>query len=202
MANTLQLHAGATYYFQGGQNGGLFETGCPAFNLSLSAVLPPPDNTPPVITTPENVSVPATSPQGATVSYDASATDLVDGSVPVACSPLAGSMFAIGTTSVTCTAADAHSNRATASFNVHVEDGSEQLVDLELSVSGLGPGTSLTDKASSAQTALATGDRLRACEILNAFTNQIAALAGKTIPAATAERLIIDASRIRTVLGH
>jgi hypothetical protein len=40
-ANTLHVHAGTTYYFQGGQNGGLNETGCPPFSLNLTGIAPP-----------------------------------------------------------------------------------------------------------------------------------------------------------------
>ena len=53
--------------------------------------------------------------------YAASATDLVDGSVPVGCSPRSGSVFPAGTTTVTCTATDAHGNSTTGSFTVTVQ---------------------------------------------------------------------------------
>jgi hypothetical protein len=50
------------------------------------------------------------------------AVDTVDGSLAVVCSPASGSAFAPGTTLVTCTATDAHGNRATANFHVTVQD--------------------------------------------------------------------------------
>src|SRR5207237_735195 len=50
------------------------------------------------------------------------ATDAVDGSVPVVCTPPANSTFAIGTTSVLCSAMDAHNNLTHRSFNVTVRD--------------------------------------------------------------------------------
>jgi hypothetical protein len=40
------------------------------------------------------------------VTYTAAATDIVDGTDPVTCTPASGSTFAIGTTAVNCTATD------------------------------------------------------------------------------------------------
>jgi hypothetical protein len=56
------------------------------------------------------------------VSYTATATDIVDGSVAVHCDPASGSTFPIGTTTVQCTATDAHNNTADGSFTVTVGD--------------------------------------------------------------------------------
>lgn len=67
--------------------------------------------------------VEAASSAGAEVSYTASATDLVDGSVAlVECSPEPDTMFALGETVITCTAADTHGNRATSTVTVTVRD--------------------------------------------------------------------------------
>ena len=80
------------------------------------------DLTPPVISgTPSNISVAATGPSGAIVTWPApAATDARDGSVPVACAPASGSLFPKGTTQVTCTAADAAGNSDATSFYVTV----------------------------------------------------------------------------------
>jgi hypothetical protein len=78
------------------------------------------DTTPPVVAVPSNITTQATSPSGAAVTFTATATDLVDGTDPVTCSPAAGSTFALGTTTVSCTATDAHGNTDTASFTVTV----------------------------------------------------------------------------------
>lgn len=80
------------------------------------------DTTPPVLTLPSDLSAEATSPAGAVVTFSASASDLVDGSVPVVCTPPSGSTFALGTTTVSCTATDAHDNSAEGSFDVTVVD--------------------------------------------------------------------------------
>lgn len=79
------------------------------------------DTTPPAIDVPGDVSAPATSADGAVVVYTAPATqDLVDGAGVAACAPASGSMFAIGSTTVTCTAADTAGNEASTSFTVTV----------------------------------------------------------------------------------
>ncbi len=76
----------------------------------------------PAITLPANITTEATSPSGATVSYSASAFDVVDGSRPVTCSPLSNSTFALGTTTVNCSASDLNSHTTSAAFLVTVED--------------------------------------------------------------------------------
>ncbi|WP_258073676.1 endo-1,4-beta-xylanase [Arthrobacter sp. 08Y14] len=50
-----------------------------------------------------------------------SAIDTLDGKVPVNCSPRRGGSFAVGTTTVTCTATDAAGNTRTNSFDVVVK---------------------------------------------------------------------------------
>jgi hypothetical protein len=80
------------------------------------------DTTPPVISgVPANIEKAATSPAGAEVTYtNPTATDIVDGTVPVVCAPASGSTFAIGETTVKCTATDSHGNSAEASFKVTI----------------------------------------------------------------------------------
>ena len=80
------------------------------------------DTTPPALTLPANMTVEATSAAGAVVTFSATATDVVDGSVPVLCTPPSGSTFALGATTVNCSATDAHSNTSSGSFTVTVVD--------------------------------------------------------------------------------
>lgn len=82
----------------------------------------PADTTAPVLTLPADKTVEATSADGAIVTYEATAEDAVDGSVPVSCSPESGSTFPLGETTVNCTATDAAGNPATGSFAVKVQD--------------------------------------------------------------------------------
>src|SRR5581483_8605031 len=82
------------------------------------------DTTKPTISNvPANLTVEATSGQGAVVNYPLpTATDIVDGNVTVMTDKASGSTFPIGMTTVTFTAKDAHNNTATASFKVTVQD--------------------------------------------------------------------------------
>ena len=52
---------------------------------------------------PANATVEATSATGAIFTYTATATDLVDGSVAVTCTPASGATFPLGPTTVSCT---------------------------------------------------------------------------------------------------
>jgi HYR domain/Pentapeptide repeats (8 copies)/PQQ enzyme repeat len=73
------------------------------------------DNTAPTITLPATIVAKATSTSGTTIDYDVTASD-PDDAATVSCSPLPGSTFAVGTTTVTCTASDTLGNTATATF--------------------------------------------------------------------------------------
>jgi hypothetical protein len=95
-------------------NGGLTTTA--AFSLTVV------DTTPPaMLSFPEDVSLTTGDPTGITVGYwTPSAMDVVDSNPAVACLPLSGSNFDVGTTPVTCTATDASGNPVSQSFNVTV----------------------------------------------------------------------------------
>jgi hypothetical protein len=80
------------------------------------------DAQPPALSLPAPISTVATSAAGAVVTFNASATDAVDGARPVSCSPASGTTFPVGSTTVTCTAADASGNNAQGSFSVTVTD--------------------------------------------------------------------------------
>jgi N-acetylneuraminic acid mutarotase len=75
------------------------------------------DMTPPTIDPHANVTAEASGPGGAAVSYSPPAThDAVDGDGVATCSPASGSIFPIGHTTVTCSAADPAGNHAIDSF--------------------------------------------------------------------------------------
>ena len=82
------------------------------------------DTTPPSITVPASpYHVEATSASGAVVNYTASATDLVDGTRPVQCTPASGFTLALNASQViTCTSSDTRGNTGTASFTAEVSD--------------------------------------------------------------------------------
>lgn len=81
------------------------------------------DLTPPVFGPAPDVLAEAQSASGAVVDYDVpAAVDLVDGPVAVACLPAPGGTFGLGSTTVTCSAADGSGNTAQVQFDVVVED--------------------------------------------------------------------------------
>jgi uncharacterized protein len=82
----------------------------------------PLDHTPPVLTVPGDLTVEATSPAGAVVTFSATAVDDIDPSPTVSCAPASGSTFPLADTLVACTATDHRGNTSTGSFIVHVVD--------------------------------------------------------------------------------
>jgi hypothetical protein len=130
------------------------------------------DTTPPVIAAHDPVTVEATGPNGASVTYTApSTTDNVDPNGTATCTPLSGSTFALGSTTVTCSAQDAAGNKAIATtFNVIVQDTTAPVIAAHLAVTAEAtapngatvvytpPGTSdLVDGAGTASCAPASG---------------------------------------------
>ena len=90
----------------------------------------PQGKTPPAIAVPGRITVDATGPSGATVTYMVTATDDIDGPTSVVCTPSAGSLFAIGDTVVGCDTSDAAGNTANATFVVTVLSAKQQLANL------------------------------------------------------------------------
>jgi hypothetical protein len=82
----------------------------------------------PVLKLPGRIVVSAEDETGATVQYTASASDSIDGDLPISCSPESGSRFPIGVTTVTCSAVDSSLNYASDSFEVEVQDNLGVLV--------------------------------------------------------------------------
>jgi len=80
------------------------------------------DATAPALTVPSDIVEEANSAAGNAVSFVASATDAVTASPSIACSPVSGSVFALGTTTVQCSAQDGAGNASTGSFTVTVRD--------------------------------------------------------------------------------
>ena len=76
---------------------------------------------PDVVISPSSQNLATTSPSGTEALYTASATDMVDGTIPlVVCSPVSGSVFSLGTTVVSCAAHDSHGNSVTSTATVTV----------------------------------------------------------------------------------
>ena len=82
--------------------------------------------TPPTLTLPNNITValPSGETGGTVVPFAAGATDPIDPRPQVSCSPGPTTFFAVGTTTVNCTATDTAGNTAHGSFTVTVTTGS------------------------------------------------------------------------------
>ncbi len=102
------VHCSAT------DDGGLTTTG----SFSVTVV----DTTAPALSAmPDDVTLTASDPSGATLTYTKpTATDVVDSSPSVSCSPASGSTIPVGDTTITCTATDASGNSTSGSFAAHV----------------------------------------------------------------------------------
>jgi hypothetical protein len=92
------------------------------------------DDEDPVVTAPADIIVAATSPAGAVVIYPpATATDNVGVTSGPACTPASGSQFALGPTTVTCSAGDAAGNTGEDTFTVTVQDAAAPVVTVPAS---------------------------------------------------------------------
>lgn len=145
----------------------------------------------------------ASGPGGATVPYSVTATDNCS-VASLTSTPPSGSIFPIGTTTVNGRATDIalpQANVSTCSFPVHVKGAVEQLQDLLLVVTGVGPGESLASKVQEALSNVQAGKVANACSGLAAFMHEVQAQSGKKLTTAQATSLLVDAARIRAVLG-
>jgi probable HAF family extracellular repeat protein len=166
------------------------------------------DTTPPALVIPANITADATSPQGAVVSFTASATDIADPHPSVSCTPTAGISFAIGVVVVQCFATDASHNSSQASFTVTVNGASAQTANLISLVASFniaqGISNSLDAKLQNVLDSLSAanaGNRSNACNQLTAFINNVVAQSGKQLTVAQATQLIARANQIRSVQG-
>jgi hypothetical protein len=108
------------------------------FNVTVA------DQTPPSVNSHAPITVEATSGSGASVSFTVTATDAIDPSPAVTCTPPSGSTFPVGTTHVSCTAKDGAGNTSAAMvFDVNVRDTTPPVLSLV-------PGD-ITDEANSPQ---------------------------------------------------
>ncbi|MGZ6661787.1 MAG: HYR domain-containing protein, partial [Solirubrobacteraceae bacterium] len=72
------------------------------------------DTTRPSVTVPADIATTTTVASGKSVTFNASASDNIDGSITPSCSPASGANFPVATTTVNCTATDAHGNTGSA----------------------------------------------------------------------------------------
>ena len=168
-------------------------------DLSYASEGGTPDTTPPVISGADDVTVTSADGAAVPVGFTVTATDEVDGDVPVTCTPASGSPFAVGTTTVTCEAADTAGNLGTASFTVTVEAGPTVRLGQALTALDVHDGIrkALQSKHDAAVAAFAAGRDDDGCGALQALSQQIAAQRGKKISTADAAGLtaLVTAAR-------
>ena len=95
------------------------------------------DTTPPSLTVPANLTVAANGTDGAYVTYATSAHDLVNGTVATVSNPPSGSLFPIGSTTVTTTASDGSGNLASRTFTITVTRLPAPWLDADIGSTGL-----------------------------------------------------------------
>jgi len=81
----------------------------------------PADTVPPQVLVPDDITLQTEDQNGASATFNPQAIDNIDELITPTCSPASGSVFAIGTTEVVCTATDSSGNTASNSFNVIIE---------------------------------------------------------------------------------
>ncbi|HET7342251.1 MAG TPA: HYR domain-containing protein [Methylomirabilota bacterium] len=161
------------------------------------------DTTPPTLTVPSEPTANATSPAGAAVTWTLQVSDPDDppAALTSSCTPVSGSTFAIGITTVHCQASDPAGNTATATFTVHVKGADEQLADLLAGADGVGPGASLQQRLTEVARLYDGGRSAAAANILDAFVNAVAAQSGKSLTPEMAAELTAAALRIRALVS-
>ncbi len=110
------------------------------------------DTAAPVISVPDGVNAQATSAAGAPVTFNTTASDVVDGALSVSCTPRSGSQFSIGQTTVTCRVTDNAGNSAMRTFSVSVVDSVAPKIDLPATInaSATGPNGAVVNFTSAA----------------------------------------------------
>jgi len=81
----------------------------------------PTDTVPPPVLVPDDITLQTEDQNGASATFNPQAIDNIDELITPTCSPASGSVFAIGTTEVVCTATDSSGNTGSNSFNVIIE---------------------------------------------------------------------------------
>ncbi len=113
------------------------------------------DTVPPELSCPTDITVECAGPDGTIVEFTATASDNCDDAPAVTCTPASGSLFPLGSTTVTCKAEDASENISECSLVVTVEDTTAPSItcpsDVTLQAGGggqatyTGPGATASD---------------------------------------------------------
>ena len=129
------------------------------------------DTTAPTVHVPADKTAEATGPDGAAVTFTATADDIVDAVVTVSCTQTSGATFALGETEVTCSATDASGNTGHASFTVNVVDTTAPAMTVpgDMVVEATGPSGATVSFAAPAHDAV-SGDVAATCSPASATT--------------------------------
>ena len=160
---------------------------------------------PPTLVVPGSITADATTPVGTPVTFAVSVDDDHDPAPTLLCAPSSGSMFPIGTTTVTCTAADDGGNSASASFTVTVRGAAAQIAALisatEAYVDSPAIRAVLRVTLQTSAQALAAGRKPAACVTLAAYIAAVRSLPSAFLTGAEKAELMAGATRIRAVIG-
>jgi hypothetical protein len=165
------------------------------------------DVTAPTLSLPATITVTATSPSGAVATYTVTATDPDNASsqLTISCTPASGSTFAIGTTTVNCTASDPAGNSTSGSFQVVVNGAATQVTNLITTVNSFHLSkslqTALDNKLQDVLKAINAGQTATACSELTDFIGHVQSQSGKGLTTSQATQLIAAATNIKKVLG-
>jgi uncharacterized repeat protein (TIGR01451 family) len=167
------------------------------------------DNTQPIISCPANITLEPTCPTGAIATYSTpTATDNcgVQSVTRNAGSLASGSVFPVGTSTVTHTATDIYGNQSSCSFTVTVLTPQAVIQNLIASVQASSlTGTQkngLLSKLNAALTAINNGQQNIACNKLSEFVNNVGNLINQgSLTAAQGNAWISSANHVRNYLG-
>jgi hypothetical protein len=161
----------------------VFDVEAPVFGLAAQSLL----------------EVNATTPSGATVTFNTSVTDNV-GVTALSCVPASGSLFPVGRTTVTCTAGDAAGNTSSMSFSVSVIGAHEQLFNLLQYVISLDLQNGTAQPLINQLRAAYSQDPYGACNKLSDFVSMVQKKSGN-IPTDEKAVMISESSRIMDATG-
>jgi hypothetical protein len=153
------------------------------------------------------VTVDATTPAGASVSFDASASDAGGGNLQAVCDPASGATFPVATTTVQCRASDSRGQTTSGTFSVHVNGAGEQIDNLDGAVEAMNLDQKLADdlQAKLAVPAKKLGGNPKdACDAMSDFPATVIDEAGKKTPRITilqAQQLTGRAVTVEGALG-
>ena len=105
----------------------------------------PADTVPPTVLVPDDITLQTEDQNGASATFNPQAIDNIDELITPTCSPASGSVFAIGTTEVVCSATDSSGNTASNTFNVIIEYTGSLIPDWVKNVAGFWHDGSIND---------------------------------------------------------